>query len=132
MIAYTMLGTTDLDRAVIFYDRLLGALGAQRVLEFDGAIGWAAPNGPIFCITRPADGNAATVGNGSMIALAAKNPEEVDRLHALALSLGATDEGTPHQRQREDFHYHAGYFRDPDGNKLNVFCLAPAPEPAGL
>jgi catechol 2,3-dioxygenase-like lactoylglutathione lyase family enzyme len=130
MIAYTMLGTDDFERAVGFYDRLLGALGARRVLEFDTAIGWAAAQGPIFCVTQPADGNAASVGNGSMIALAAANPDEVDRLHALALSLGATDEGAPRQRQRDSLHYHAGYFRDPDGNKLNVFCLAPAPAPA--
>jgi catechol 2,3-dioxygenase-like lactoylglutathione lyase family enzyme len=130
MIAYTMLGTNDFDRAVIFYDKLLGALGAHRVLEFDGAIGWATGQGPIFCVTRPADGRPACIGNGSMIALGAESPERVDQLHTLALSLGATDEGEPRRRQRDSLHYHAGYVRDPDGNKLNFFCMVPAPEPA--
>ena len=136
MIAYTMLGTNDFDRSVAFYDKLLGALGARRVLEFDGAIGWATGQGPIFCVTRPADGRPASIGNGSMVGLHARStaevedPEQVDTLHALALSLGATDEGQPHRRQRDSLHYHAGYFRDPDGNKLNFFCMVPAPEPA--
>ena len=124
MIAYTMVGTNDFETSAAFYDALLGALGAERTMVFDGAILYAAPHGaPYFCITKPADGKAATIGNGSMIALAAKNPEEVDRLHALALSLGATNEGDPRHRTRETLNYYAAYFRDPDGNKLNLFCM---------
>ena len=125
MIAYTMIGTKDLARSVAFYDALLGALGAKRVMEFDTAVGWAAPGGPIFCVTEPADGQPACIGNGSMIALAAASPEQVDAMHALALRLGASDEGAPRQRQRETLDYYAGYFRDLDGNKLNLFCVSP-------
>lgn len=124
MIAYTMLGTNNFARCAEFYDTLLGALGAERAMVFDGAILYATPKGnPFFCITRPADGKPATVGNGSMIALAAQDAAEVDRLHALALSLGATDEGAPAHRTRDSLAYYAAYFRDPDGNKLNFFCM---------
>ena len=56
-----------------------------------------------------------------MVALAADSPEQVDRLHAKALELGATDEGAP--GPRGDGGFYAGYFRDPDGNKLNAFCM---------
>lgn len=127
MIAYTMVGTNDLARSAAFYDSLLGALGAKRVMEFDTAIGWATGDGPIFCITEPADGRSACIGNGSMIALGAADPAQVDALHALALRLGASDEGAPRQRQRDTLDYYAGYFRDPDGNKLNLFCFSPVP-----
>ena len=34
--------------------------------------------------------------------------------------LGTTDAGKPGPRDSAGFH--AGYFRDLDGNKLNVFC----------
>lgn len=44
----------------------------------------------------------------------------VDTLYAKALSLGATDEG-PAGPRGEGFD--AGYFRDLDGNKVNVFCM---------
>jgi predicted lactoylglutathione lyase len=47
------------------------------------------------------------------------SPAKVDRLHAKALSLGGSDEGAPGDRGGG---FYAGYFRDPEGHKLNVFC----------
>ena len=38
-------------------------------------------------------------------------------MHARALELGGTDEGAPGERWPG---FYAGYFRDLDGNKLNV------------
>jgi predicted lactoylglutathione lyase len=63
----------------------------------------------------------ATVGNGVMVAIGVAHRSEVDRVHALALELGAGDEGAP--GPRGDAGFYAGYFRDLDGNKLNVFCI---------
>jgi predicted lactoylglutathione lyase len=68
----------------------------------------------------PYDGNAATVGNGVMVALVVNARDKVDRIHAKALELGAKDEGAVGPRGDG---FYAGYFRDPDGNKLNVFCM---------
>jgi len=48
--------------------------------------------------------------------------EKVDRVHAKALALGGKDEG-PAGPRGEGFY--GGYFRDLDGNKLNVFCIPP-------
>jgi predicted lactoylglutathione lyase len=67
---------------------------------------------------RPFDGQDATVGNGVMVALDAKDTAQVDRLHAIALASGGTCEGPPGPRGEG---FYAGYFRDPDGNKLNAF-----------
>jgi len=72
-------------------------------------------------VIKPFDENPATVGNGTMVALAFDAPEKVDALHAKALELGAADEGAP--GPRGDGSFYAGYFRDPDGNKLNAFCM---------
>ncbi|GAB2494995.1 VOC family protein [Arenimonas alkanexedens] len=121
MIGYVTLGTNDLPRAVAFYDGLVGGMGGQRFMETDSYIAWATdPQAAGLSLTKPFDGQPATVGNGVMVALEASNPAEVDRLHALALSLGATDEGAPGLR---DGGFYCGYFRDPDGNKLNFFCF---------
>ncbi|MCL5775854.1 VOC family protein [Limibaculum sp. FT325] len=124
MIAYTMVGTNDLDRATAFYDALLAEIGGKRAMDLDGAILYAGAEGaPIFCICTPADGNPASVGNGSMIAFAAKDPAEVDRLYARAIELGATDAGKPGARSRSGFDFYAAYFRDPDGNKFNFISM---------
>ncbi len=55
-----------------------------------------------------------------MVALGCSSKEKVDALHAKALSLGARDEGAPGARTDT---FYAGYFRDPDGNKLNFFYM---------
>ncbi len=122
MIGYTMFGTNNLAKAVAFYDELLKLFGAERFLETDNFVAWSTgQDQPGFSITKPYDGNAATVGNGSMIALAVETPEQVDAFHAKAIELGGTDEGAPGPREMPGFY--AGYFRDLDGNKLNVFCF---------
>ncbi len=119
MIGYVMLGTNKFDEAANFYDALLGTLGANRMMEADTFIAWATGMGsPAISICKPADGNAATVGNGVMVAIPVDSAEKVDALHAKALELGATDEGAPGQRSDT---FYAGYFRDLDGNKLNAF-----------
>ena len=78
-----------------------------------------APDKPSLGILKPFDGKAATAGNGVMVALAVDSHEMVDRMYWKALSLGGKDEGPAGPRSES---YYAGYFRDLDGNKLNVFC----------
>jgi len=122
MIGYVTLGTNDLERAVAFYDTLLALIGAKRFMETEQFVAWAvAPDKPGISVTKPYDGKAATVGNGVMVALAVKTPEQVQALHAKALELGGADEGAP--GPRGDSGFYAGYFRDLDGNKLNAFCM---------
>ena len=126
MIGYVTLGTNDLPRAAAFYDALLAEIGARRLMEFgEGGIVWGVSmSQPSLGLMRPYDRKAATVGNGVMVALVVKTPAQVDALYRKALELGGTDEG-PAGPRGEGFY--AGYFRDPDGNKLNVFCT---PHPA--
>jgi predicted lactoylglutathione lyase len=124
MIGYVTLGTNDLPRAAKFYDAIAAELNTPRMMEFDGFIAWGVADGPAgIGLTKPFDGNEATVGNGVMVALEAKDKAQVDRLHAIALANGGTCEGPPGPRGEG---FYAGYFRDPDGNKLNAFVMGPA------
>ena len=121
MIGYVTVGTNDMPRAAAFYDALLGEIGAKRAMEFDGFIMWATkPGAPAFCVIKPYDKQAATIGNGMMIALAAGSKENVDKLYKKAIALGAKDEGPAGPRSGN---FYAGYFRDLDGNKLNFFHM---------
>ena len=121
MIGYVTLGTTNLERAAKFYDAIAAELGTPRMFSTDTFIAWGAPDGAAgIGITYPFDGKPMSVGNGVMVALQAKDKTQVDRLHALALSLGGTCEGPPGPRGDT---FYAGYFRDLDGNKLNAFVM---------
>ncbi len=121
MIGYVTLGTNDLARGAAFYDAIAAELGTARMMEWDGAIAWGTPGGGAgVALMRPFDGNAASVGNGVMVAFEAKDEAQVDRLHAIALEQGGSCEGTPGPRGDS---FYAAYFRDPDGNKLNAFIM---------
>src|SRR6476619_350209 len=99
MIGYVTLGTNNLKRAAEFYDAIGKELGVGRFMEMENFIAWGAPDGGAgIGLTKPFDGKPATVGNGVMVALQAKDKAQVDRIHRLALSLGGTDEGAPGSR----------------------------------
>ena len=121
MIGYVTLGTNDLPRAAGFYDALLAEIGAKRLWDFGRGIAWGVTmDKPSLAIMKPFDGEPATVGNGVMAAIVVDSREKVQRLHSKALALGARDEGPVGPRGDG---FYAGYFRDLDGNKLNVFFM---------
>jgi catechol 2,3-dioxygenase-like lactoylglutathione lyase family enzyme len=130
MLGYTTIGTNDIDRSRGFYDSVLGEIGARRVMEF-------AENGftlygtggrsPGLAVTQPYNGEPAQPGNGTMPAIAVDSRQKVDRVHAKAMALGASDEGAPGLRTPEgDRAFYGAYFRDLDGNKLCVFSIGAA------
>ncbi|MEM9705684.1 MAG: VOC family protein [Pseudomonadota bacterium] len=122
MLAYSTIGTNDMARAREFYDALFGELGAKRMFELDTFTTWGTgPGHPMFAVAKPYDGGEASVGNGTMIAIAAKDKDQVKALYDKARSLGATCEGEPGPRQGGAFT--CGYVRDLDGNKLNFFAM---------
>ena len=124
MIGYVTLGTDELPRAARFYDAIAAEMGTGRMMDFETFIAWGTPGGGAgICLTKPFDGKPATVGNGVMVALEAKDKDQVQRLYDIALAHGGTDEGGPGPRGEG---FYAGYFRDPDGNKLNAFVMGPA------
>jgi len=126
MISYITLGTNNLEQAASFYDTLLAEFGAKRYIETNRGISWSvSPDQTSLALMTPFDGQPATVGNGVMVALGVANRGLVDRLYRKAIQLGATDEGKPGPRGTAGFY--AGYFRDRDGNKLNVFCIERSP-----
>lgn len=124
MIGYVTLGTNDLARGAPFYDAIAAELGVGRMMEFPTGIAWGKPGGAAgVALMKPYDGNAATVGNGVMVAFEAKDEEQVRRLYDIALAHGGTCEGPPGLRGGG---FYAAYFRDLDGNKLNAFTMGAA------
>jgi catechol 2,3-dioxygenase-like lactoylglutathione lyase family enzyme len=120
MIGYTTVGANDMERAKAFYDKVLAPLGGKRIFANDRLQFYSGPNGGMFAVGQPYDGQPATAGNGSMFGLPAPSRELVDQVYATAIEAGATCEGAPGMRTDT---FYGCYFRDPDGNKLCVFKL---------
>lgn len=126
MIGYVTVGTNNLDKAAGYYDALMGSAGIGRIMEQPGYfIVWGeSMEVTSLSLTKPFNGEPATAGNGSMVALAFQTPEQVRAFHAKALALGGSNEGDPGFRpEGNTAGFYAGYFRDPEGNKFNAFCI---------
>jgi len=120
-LLYITLGTSDVARAARFYDAALAPLGLIRRATEDSEVGYGLPadHRTRIWVTQPYDGNPASVGNGSMVALVAPSQQAVQDFHAAALATGGRDEGAPGLRPYGPAFY-AAYVRDPDGNKLSA------------
>jgi len=116
-------GTNDMQKATSFYDELLKPLGAKRAFVFERGV-YYGTHGAALGVLTPADGKHASVGNGSMVALAAPDRATVDAVHAEAVRLGGANEGDPGPRGDRSTGFYGAYFRDLDGNKLCVFHVA--------
>lgn len=120
MLGYMTLGANDLQAAGRFYDAIAAELGAKRTIDNERMIGWGRKGAAGLMVCKPYDGQAATVGNGVMPALAAPSREAVDKAYQTALANGAKDEGAPGARMPT---FYGAYFRDPEGNKVAVFHM---------
>ncbi len=117
MLAYTTIGTSDMDRACAFYDALLAEIGAKQLFGMDRIKFYGTgTDSAMLAICIPYDVQPHHRGNGWMIAIPGGSREGVDKLHAKALELGATDEGAPGERIPNVFY--GAYVRDLDGNKI--------------
>lgn len=124
MIAYSTIGSNDLDAARKFYGALFEEIGAKEIFvrPDGGYVAFGADlSKPFFGVAKPYDGKEASPGNGNMVAIAVASKEQVKSLYDKAISLGATCAGEPGPRIGGQAH--CGYVHDPEGNKLNFFYM---------
>ena len=123
MIGYVMVGTNNLDKAIIFYDEVLKIINLDRKETDDLCAGYTQNNGDgsiEFYVTKPANKKTATFGNGTQVSFLVSSREIVDKFHEIALKAGGTSEGSGGERPEGSGVYYS-YIRDLDGNKICVF-----------
>jgi catechol 2,3-dioxygenase-like lactoylglutathione lyase family enzyme len=124
MIGYVTIGTNDPARSVAFYDSVFAPLGYGRTFEGGGWAGYGPDGkkeGLEIYLATPENGQAATFGNGSMLAFKAPSRAAVEAFHAAALAAGGKDEGGPGVRGDYAPPFYGAYVRDPEGNKLCAY-----------
>ena len=128
MIGYVTVGADDLALAERFYSAFLPGLGYSLEVSHEGlsySLTGTVDRGyepPDFYVKPPFDGQPASAGNGAMVAFEAPTQAMVRELHAAALAAGGRDEGAPGFRAAYSAHFYVGYLRDPQGNKIALFC----------
>jgi catechol 2,3-dioxygenase-like lactoylglutathione lyase family enzyme len=116
MFSHIMIGTNDLDKAKVFYDALLGAIGVPPGRVDRHRVFYRTPTGT-FGVSKPIDGKTATFANGGTIGFACSSPEQAKAFHDAGIANGGTSIEDP-PGQREGSKVYLAYLRDPDGNKL--------------
>jgi catechol 2,3-dioxygenase-like lactoylglutathione lyase family enzyme len=116
MIDHVGFEVSDLARSGRFYDAVLYALGARRMLQSEHVVAYGV-NGPqVWIVVR---GRAPGPGYGH-VALKASGKAAVDAAHAAGLANGGSDDGAPGMRPQYGRRYYAAYLRDPDGLRVEV------------
>lgn len=124
MIDHVSVGVSDLDRAALFYEVTLGALGLARVVTRPAAIGFGKAYPKFWIYPRPGMTPVAP-DSGVHICLRAKTTIEVDAFHAAALTAGGASDGAPGLRPHDRVRYYAAFIKDLDGNRIEAVTFPP-------
>jgi catechol 2,3-dioxygenase-like lactoylglutathione lyase family enzyme len=107
---------SDLERSRRFYDAVLYALGARRMVQTEHAVAYGVNAPHVWIVVR---GRTPAPGYGHL-ALSANGNAAVDAAYAGGLAGGGTDDGPPGMRPQYGERYYAAYLRDPDGLRVEV------------
>lgn len=106
----------ELARSARFYDAVLYALGARRLVQSEHVVAYGVNAPQVWIVTR-SDPPAPGYGH---LALTANGKAAVDAAYAGGLANGGTDDGPPGLRPQYGERYYAAYLHDPDGLRVEV------------
>jgi catechol 2,3-dioxygenase-like lactoylglutathione lyase family enzyme len=107
---------SDLERSSGFYDAVLYALGARRMVQSEHVVAYGVNAPEVWIVVR---GRAPGLGYGH-IALRASGKAAVDAAYAAGIANGGKDDGEPGPRPQYGRRYYAAYMFDPDGLRVEV------------
>jgi catechol 2,3-dioxygenase-like lactoylglutathione lyase family enzyme len=119
MIDHVSLAVSDLERAVVFYERALAPLGLMRLVTRPAMVGFGKAY-PELWINLRAGMQRAAPDSGVHLCLRARSIAEIDAFHAAALLAGATSESPPSLRPHDRVRYYAAFVVDHDGNRIEA------------
>lgn len=125
IFTHVVVGSNDISQSEVFFDAVLSPLGIRRISFGESAEPVTSlmygVDAPMFMVTIPRNGEAASYANGGTIGLIAPNNDAVDAFYAAALANGGSCEGEPGPREGAGENSYGAYIRDPLGNKFCAF-----------
>ena len=120
MFAQIVIGSNDIAAARKFYDSVLATVGVPEGI-FNKEIQriYYRTSDGTFVVTKPADGNSATVANGGTLGFKCNTPEQAKAFHHAAVANGGVSiEDPPGWRNMGERKLYLAYVRDLSGHKL--------------
>jgi catechol 2,3-dioxygenase-like lactoylglutathione lyase family enzyme len=119
MIDHVSIQCKDAETSAAFYDAVLTPLGGERIMEFEGAIGYGVPPMPTFWIAPQQTGHGF---RESHLAFRAADRAAVRAFFAAAQASGAEVLYEPKVWPEYHPNYYGAFVRDPDGNNVEAVC----------
>lgn len=127
MFSHMVVGSNDIERSRKFYDALFASVGGKPAMQDDKGRLIYRHNGATFLVSKPIDGEPASVGNGCTIGFTVDGPEQAHAWHEAGVAAGGKAiEDPPGKRSGAGMNLYLAYLRDPDGNKLCALHRLPA------
>ena len=122
MLDHLGIQCADVPRAAAFYDTVLAAIGAKRLMDFGEFIGYGIDKpdfwiGPVVPEIEP--------NRELHVAFVAADRATVRAFFDAAVGTGAEVLHEPRVWPEYHPNYFGGFVRDPDGNNVEAVCHAP-------
>ena len=127
MIDHFGINCSDLAGSAAFYDKVLGALGYTRLMDFGVAIGYGTDRPDFWISEQPAEGPASGPNREVHVAFSAPDAAAVRAFFDAATGLGAEVLHEPRLWPEYHEHYYGAFVRDPDGNNVEAVCHTAQP-----
>jgi catechol 2,3-dioxygenase-like lactoylglutathione lyase family enzyme len=118
VIDHVALEVSDLATAARFYDAVMHALGARRIVDSPDGIGYGRDRPEVWLM--PSGSGGAGIPPSGHVAIVAAGRRAVDAAHEAGLAAGGRDAGAPAPRPFGPPSYYSGYLVDPDGARLEL------------
>jgi catechol 2,3-dioxygenase-like lactoylglutathione lyase family enzyme len=113
----------DVGTTAAFYDEVLAAIGAGRVMDFGEVVGFGVAGKPEFWIGPNSTGEGFREIH---VAFAAPDRSTVDAFFEAAVTFGADVLYAPRLWPEYHPNYYGAFERDPEGNNVEAVCHLPA------
>lgn len=118
MLDHFGITVADMEASALFYDSVLGALGHQRMMDFEVAIGYGTDHAGFWI----SSGGEGVSNREDHIAFSAPDKGAVDRWFEAAVATGAEVLHEPRLWPEYHERYYGAFVRDPDGNNVEAVC----------
>ena len=122
MLDHLSIQCSDVAASANFYDSVLAALGASRVMDFGEVIGFGIAPMPTFWIGPHDSGQGF---RESHVAFVAANRSAVQAFFDAAVETGTQVLHSPRLWPEYHPNYFGAFVRDPDGNNVEAVCHLP-------
>lgn len=120
MFDHITITSSDFEKSIIFYEKILGSLGIKKLSEYKNVVVGFGIEKAFFWVS--ASNIEHPVSKNIHLAFSSVDKEAVDLFYQKAIELGAKDNGKPGYREQYHKGYYACFVFDLDGNNIEAVC----------